>query len=105
MRTTYAVTIRGFVSDDHAAAMKEPVARLLCPVEDHAGPCEVPWSFTLAGEDHDLILGIYATLDQAADVTDRIRQIAGEHEVHLIECAPERLEDLVDQYQIEHPGV
>ena len=36
---TFEVTIRGA---EDALGLKEPVARVLCPVEEHVGPCEVP---------------------------------------------------------------
>ena len=60
----YEIHIRAFAGTDAALALQEPLARLLCPVEDHVGPCEVPWGFTLGdarGPDDpecDLVLGI-----------------------------------------------
>lgn len=56
--------------------MQEPVARVLYPVAEHDGPCEVPWGFTPA-DDHDLALGIYTTRDKADEVAAEKRFDAG----------------------------
>lgn len=98
---TFEVTIRGFAGTDEALGMQEAVKRVLCPVEDHAGPCEVPWGFTVGD---GLVLGIYATPEKAAEVVERVRRVVGEREVVLAEGTPGRFEELAEQYRIEHGG-
>jgi hypothetical protein len=96
----YDVTIRG----ERRLEMQEPIKRVLCPVEQHDGPCEVPWGFS-ASEDNDLVLGIYASADKAAEVVQRVRGVVGGREVVLAEAEPGRFEELEEQYRIEHGGV
>jgi hypothetical protein len=98
---TFEVTIRGFVGTDQALAMQEPIKRVLCPVEEHDGPCEVPWGFTVGD---GLVLGIYATPEKAAEVAERVRRVVGEGDVVLAEGTPGRFEELAEQYRIEHGG-
>ncbi|WP_327640072.1 hypothetical protein OHB24_17365 [Kribbella sp. NBC_00482] len=98
---TFEIRIEGFADSDEALAMQEPVARVLCPVAEHDGPCEVPWGFTLA-DDHDLVLGVYATRDKADEVAAEVRRVAG-RPVVLTEGAPGRFDELAEQYRIEHP--
>ncbi|MFG1817387.1 hypothetical protein ACGFIF_26770 [Kribbella sp. NPDC049174] len=42
---TFEVTIRGA---DDVLGLQEPVARVMCPVEEHVGRCEVPWGFSVS---------------------------------------------------------
>ncbi|GGO47807.1 hypothetical protein GCM10012286_41950 [Streptomyces lasiicapitis] len=107
----YEIHIRGCAGTDAALALQEPLARLLCPVEDHEGPCEVPWGFTLrderaeegeAGPERVLVLGIFASAEQAAEVVDRVRAFVGAaHPVVLGEAATDTFDELADQYRIE----
>ncbi|GAA1603721.1 hypothetical protein GCM10009804_70130 [Kribbella hippodromi] len=101
---TYELRIQGFSGTGEALEMQEPVARVLCPVEAHNGPCDVPWGFTLADESHDLLLGIYATPEKAAEVAEKVRAVVGGRTVLLAEGDPSRFEELIEQYQIEHPN-
>lgn len=99
---TFEIRVEGFADSDEALAMQEPVARVLCPVAEHDGPCEVPWGFTLT-DDHDLVLGIYATRSKADEVAAEVRRVAG-RPVVLAESAPGRFDELAEQYRIEHPS-
>ncbi|MCP3802932.1 hypothetical protein NLX83_27015 [Allokutzneria sp. A3M-2-11 16] len=74
----------------------EAIARLLCPVEEHDGPCEVPWS--LAAYDGDVVLGICADQRKAEEIADRVRVFGP---VELSEGDPSCYEGLVEQYRIE----
>jgi hypothetical protein len=100
----YEMLIRGFGATDEALVMQEPVSRVLCPVEDHDGPCEVPWGFSV-GEGNELVLGIYASAEKAADVVERVRGVVGGREVTLTPAEPGRFEELKEQYRIERGGV
>ncbi|WP_086826260.1 hypothetical protein [Allokutzneria sp. NRRL B-24872] len=78
----------------------EAVARLLCPVEEHDGPCEVPWS--LAAHDGDVVLGIHADQAKAEEVADRVRAFVGEaRPVTLTDADPAYYEELIEQARIE----
>lgn len=116
MAQGFVVRVQGSGSDE---VLKERIARLLCPVEDHDAPCEVPWGFTLAddtghqeGDEHpeglefpdvadDLLLAIYTTPDKAADVAERVRTAIG-RPVALSVGDPADFEDLATQYRIEN---
>ena len=107
----YEIHIRAFAGTDAALALQEPLARLLCPVEDHVGPCEVPWGFTLGdarGPDDpecDLVLGIFASAEKAAEVRDRVRAFVGEaHPTDLREAVTDAFDELAEQYRIEQGG-
>ncbi|MFB9906963.1 hypothetical protein [Allokutzneria oryzae] len=78
----------------------EAIARLLCPVEEHDGPCEVPWS--LAAHDGDVVLGIYADQRKAEEIANRVREFAGDaRPVVLSDADPSFYEELVEQHRIE----
>ncbi|SDM46020.1 hypothetical protein [Allokutzneria albata] len=78
----------------------EAIARLLCPVEEHNGPCEVPWS--TAAYDGDVVLGICADQRKAEEIADRVRAFVGEDRpVALGEGDPAYYEELIEQYRIE----
>ena len=79
-------------------ALKEPVARLLCPDENHPPPCPVPWSFGYA--DDALVLAVCANGPTAEEVAGRVRGLT-DHPVELVPSDPDRYEDLVEQYRIE----
>ena len=107
----YEIRVHGCATVREAIALQEPIARLLCPDEHHAGPCEVPWGFTLDGEDGAdgvdgatvLVLGVCTTGRRAAGVADRVRAAVGEaHPVVWGEGDPGRFEELVEQYRIEN---
>ncbi|MEI5103001.1 hypothetical protein RB200_36255 [Streptomyces sp. PmtG] len=100
----YEIHIHGFADTQAALALQEPLARLLCPVEDHTGPCEVPWGFTL-GEGGSLVLGIFATEAKAAEVRDRVRaRVGAAHPTVLGEARGHDFDDLAEQYRYENPG-
>jgi hypothetical protein len=99
---TYEVLVRG-VDAIEELATKEQVARVLCPVEEHDGPCEVPWGFSV-GDDNELVLGIYASPAKATEVAERVRQVLAGHQVVLAQAAAGRFEELEMQYRIEHGG-
>ncbi|GAB2670740.1 hypothetical protein GCM10009743_53720 [Kribbella swartbergensis] len=98
---TFEVTVRGFAGTDEALAMQQPVARVLCPEPEHDGPCEVPWGFSVSDDD-DLVLGIYASAEKAAEVVERVGRVVGGQEVVMSPAAPGRFEELEAQYRIEH---
>lgn len=104
----YEIHIHGCAGTDAALALQEPLARLLCPVEDHDGPCEVPWGFTLGdarGADDPecvLVLGIFASAEKAGEVLARVRAFVGEaHPTVLGEAATDTFDELAEQYRIE----
>jgi hypothetical protein len=101
----YEIRVHGCTNTEEALALQAPIERLLCPDPDHAPPCEVPWSFTLAGEEADstaLILGVYTSRGQAAQVAERVRTLLGEkHPVDVSEGEAEDWEELVEQYRFE----
>jgi hypothetical protein len=102
----YEIRIHGCSSSEEALALQDPIERLLCPDPDHAPPCEVPWSFTLAGEDaHDsipLVLGVYTSSGQATQVADRVRTLVGEtRPIAVSEGTAAEWEELVEQYRFE----
>lgn len=97
---TFEVTIRGA---EDALGLQEPVARVLCPVEEHVGPCEVPWGFSVS-DGGELVLGIYASPEKAAEVVERVRHVVGGRDVVLTEGAQGRFEELEEHYRIEHSG-
>ncbi|MFJ8050924.1 hypothetical protein [Streptomyces luteogriseus] len=102
----YEIRIHGCQSGEDALALQAPIERLLCPNPDHAPPCEVPWSFTLAGEDADastaLVLGVYTSSGRAAQVADRVRTLVGEaRTVAVSEGDAGEWEELVEQYRFE----
>ncbi|WP_027946152.1 hypothetical protein [Amycolatopsis taiwanensis] len=105
MRRLYEVRIHGFANGEEALALQAPIARALCADEMHAGPCDVPWGFIVGDEEETvaLILGIYATVGQAADVAGRVRAIAGEtRPVSVNEDDTDQFEGLVEQHRIEN---
>jgi hypothetical protein len=84
-----------------AAALHEPIARLLCPDPHHASPCEIPWS-TCPG-DAGLVVGVYASHGQVTQVAGRIREFVGEQRPVVVrEGDAELYEDLIEQYRIEN---
>ncbi|MEV0287484.1 hypothetical protein AB0H36_25505 [Kribbella sp. NPDC050820] len=95
---TFEVLIRG-----GELSLQEPVARVLCPVEGHDGPCEVPWGFSVSGQD-DLVLGIYASPAKAAEVVERVQEVVGASEVVLSPAPADHFEELAEQHRIEHGG-
>ncbi|MFF7485854.1 hypothetical protein ACFZBC_10195 [Streptomyces luteogriseus] len=100
----YEIRIHGCPTALEALALQDPIERLLCPDPDHAPPCEIPWSFTLAGEDTGttLVLGVYTSCGRAAHVADRVRTLVGEtRSVAVREEEAGEWEELVEQYRIE----
>lgn len=78
--------------------LKERVARMLCPDENHAPPCPVPWSFGYS--DDAVVLAICALPETAEEVAGQVRTLTA-HPVTLAEVAPAEHDDLVEQYRIE----
>ncbi|MFD5480849.1 hypothetical protein [Streptomyces hawaiiensis] len=103
----YEIRIAGHPSTEEALALQDPIQRLLCPDPDHAPPCEVPWSFTVAGDGPDdsstaLVLGVYTSRGQATRVAAQVRTLAGEgRAVAVSEGDAEEWEELVEQYRFE----
>jgi hypothetical protein len=102
----YEIRIHGYPTSHEALALQAPIERLLCPDPDHAPPCEVPWSFTLAGEDTDasttLVLGVYTSSGRATQVANRVRTLVGEtRTVAVSEGEAGEWEELVEQYRFE----
>ncbi|MGW0497017.1 hypothetical protein ACWD0Z_16725 [Streptomyces sp. NPDC003007] len=104
----YEIRIHGCPSLEEALALQAPIEHLLCPDPDHAPPCDVPWSFTLAGEDEDegdstvLVLGVLTSSEQAAQVADRVRTLVGEpRRLALSEGEAGQWEELVEQDRFE----
>lgn len=94
----FAITVPAVGEDD---VVKERVARMLCPVEDHNDPCEVPWEFTRAGGGDDLVVRIYSTAEKAAEIRERVKAGVGQP-VELVAGDPADFEDLATQYRIEN---
>lgn len=92
----YEIRIDG--GDD---ALKERVARVLCPDEDHPPPCPVPWSFGY--EAGAVVLVIYAASGVAAEVVERVRTITP-RPVTVTEGDVADHEELAVQYRIERQG-
>jgi hypothetical protein len=102
----YEIRIHGYPSSGEALALQAPIERLLCPEPDHAPPCEVPWSFTLAGGDTDesttLVLGVYTSSGQATQVALRVRTLVEETRlIALSEGDADEWGELVEQYRFE----
>ncbi|MFI7140239.1 hypothetical protein ACIBQ5_21625 [Streptomyces massasporeus] len=102
----YEIRIHGCPASQEALALQDPIDRLLCPDPDHAPPCEIPWSFTLAGGDDDastaLVLGVYTSSGRATQVADRVRTLLGEpRSVGVSEADDGEWEELVEQYRVE----
>jgi hypothetical protein len=89
----YEIRIDG--GDD---VLKERVARVLCPDEDHPPPCPVPWSSGYGSG--ALVVAIYASEETAGDVVERVRALTP-RPVTLTDGDPADHEDLVEQYRIE----
>lgn len=96
MVTGYEVWIH-----DAGLELQEPVARTICAVEGHDGPCELPWGFTVADDDV-LVLKLWATHDKAEEIVRRVAPLVGERRVELRAGRPEEFEDLRIQYEIEN---
>ncbi|MEV3971066.1 hypothetical protein AB0K68_23400 [Streptomyces sp. NPDC050698] len=103
----YEIRIHGCPSLEEALALQAPIEHLLCPDPDHAPPCDVPWSFTLAGEGEEddstvLVLGVLTSSEQAAQVADRVRTLAGQtRPVTVSEGEAEAWEELVEQAALD----
>ncbi|MFJ5728503.1 hypothetical protein [Streptomyces paradoxus] len=103
----YEIRITGHPSTEEALALQDPIQRLLCPDPAHAPPCEVPWSFTVAGDGPDddstaLILGVYTSEEQAKRLAAQVRTLVGEgRAVAVREGDAGEWEELVEQYRFE----
>ncbi|MFJ4240204.1 hypothetical protein ACIP17_06290 [Streptomyces iakyrus] len=102
----YEIGIHGCPTSQEALALQAPIERLLCPGPDHAPPCEIPWSFTLAGGDTDastaLVLGLYTSRGRATQMADRVRALVGETwTITVSEGDTGEWEELVEQYRFE----
>jgi len=96
---------RGFAIGVPAAgedeALKKRIARMLCPVEDHNGPCEVPWGFTVADGGDDLVVQIYSSPEKATEVLARLKAVV-DQPLDLAEGDPADFDHLATQYRIEN---
>jgi hypothetical protein len=100
-RAVYEIRVHGCADDEEAAALREPIARLLCPDPHHASACEIPWS-TCSGN-AGLVVGVYASHGQVRQVAGRIREFVGEQRPVVVrEGDAELYEDLIEQYRIEN---
>jgi hypothetical protein len=102
----YEIRIHDCPTTQEALALQDLIEHLLCPDPDHAPPCEIPWSFTLAGGDTDtstaLVLGVYTSSARVTQVADRVRTLVGEpRTVAVSEADAGEWEELVEQYQFE----
>ncbi|MFF5309322.1 hypothetical protein [Streptomyces massasporeus] len=102
----YEIRIHGCPTSQEALALQDPIERLLCPDPDHVPPCEIPWSFTLAGGDDDastaLVLGVHTSGGRAARVADRVRALVGETRTVAVSGGEAgEWEELVEQYRVE----
>jgi hypothetical protein len=52
----------------------------------------------------NLVLGIVASQEKAAEVAERVRDVVGGREVALTQGEPGRFDELEEQWQIEHGG-
>ncbi|MEO3766277.1 hypothetical protein [Streptomyces sp. B8F3] len=101
-RAVHEIRVHTSAGVEETPALQEPVERLLCPDPDHAPPCEIPWSLTWDDTPGALITGVYATHEQATQVTERVRALVGERRpVSLREGDAGRFGELVEQYRIE----
>jgi hypothetical protein len=93
--------------------LQEPVARTICPVEEHDGPCEMPWGFTVGDETDELsggdesgervlVLGIYASAEKAEEIVRRVAPVVGDRRVELRAGRPGTFDELRVQYEIEN---
>lgn len=78
--------------------LKEQVARMLCPDEDHPPPCPVPWSFGYG--EGAMVLAVHATPETATEVAERVRALTA-RTVTLAAADPADHEELVVQHRIE----
>jgi hypothetical protein len=134
---TIAVYGRGMVAGyevwihDAGLELQEPVARTICPVEEHDGPCEVPWGFRVADEPGAdevderggscaaderggadgadercragvLVLGLYASAEKAEEIVRRVTPVVGDRRVELRPGRPGAFDELRIQYEIEN---
>lgn len=104
----YEIRIAGCADTAAALALQEPLARLLCPVEDHPGPCPLPWSFSLGDDDAGrpvLVLLVWTTGGTAAHTVRRVQtRIGPQYHVTLAAGAGEMFDGVAQQYRIEHGG-
>ncbi|MYW04825.1 hypothetical protein [Streptomyces sp. SID3343] len=106
----HEIRVHGFADSGEAFAVQHPIARMLCPEEEHTGPCDVPWEFTVGTHDEAdpgdertvLVLGVHTLGVRAAAVADRVRALVGDtHPVVWGRGDPDRFEALIEQYRIE----
>ncbi|TWD74843.1 hypothetical protein FB561_6277 [Kribbella amoyensis] len=94
----YEVWVHGAAADDDV--LKRLVTGTICPVEEHDGPCEVPWSLTLTA-DSALVLALYCMPGQAEEIADRVRRVVGDRVVVVRRGREDGFGDLRTQYEIE----
>ncbi|MEV6597537.1 hypothetical protein AB0M36_11805 [Actinoplanes sp. NPDC051346] len=102
----YEIRIAGCADVDTAVDLQERLARMLCPVENHDGPCPVPWTFTITGDDvgpQDLLMLVWTTADTAATITAEVRKrVGGRQTVTAAPGEGEQFDVVAEQYRIEH---
>ncbi len=102
----YEIRIAGCADTDAALNLQEPLARLLCPVEDHPPPCRVPWDFSLTDDEAGrpaLLLLLWTTGDTADEIATRVQAHVGPPlTVTVTAGAGEAFDTVAEQYRIEH---
>ena len=100
-RSVYQISVAASDPERAAAA----VARILCPVPDHAPPCPVPWESrsSIAGGSVDFVF--YATDEQARKILAEV-SMQGFGEVRLFRSAGEDGQPIdgsavIEQFHIE----
>ncbi|WP_412734291.1 hypothetical protein [Krasilnikovia sp. MM14-A1259] len=101
----YEIRIVGCADIDAAQDLQQPLARLLCPEEDHPPPCPVPWSFSQTEDEAGqpvLLLLLWTTGDTADEVTKRVQAHVGPRmTVSVTAGAGEEFNTVAEQYRIE----
>lgn len=101
----YQIRITGCADLDAALNLQEPMARVLCPGEDHPPPCPVPWSMQLTEDDRGqpaLRLLLWTTGDTADEIATRVQAHVGQRlTVSVTEGAGNEFDTVAEQHRIE----
>ena len=102
----YEVRVAGCADIGAALALQEPLARMLCPIEDHPGPCPVPWTFSVSDDEAGqlaLLMLLWTTGDIATTITAQVRaRVDPGQTVTLTAGTGEMFDVVAEQYRIEH---